>query len=361
MTVRHTRTLRLEPLEERLVPTFYGWVGKGPDNLWQDGLNWRFVSGTAWISNPKMFPGVSTADVSGDREEQGARQSSPNARVEISGMTITAQFLNDLSLNAPLMLLKGGTFGGDRLSNVGGSTITIAGGTFTWRSGNLDLGDPATFFISAGATANFNYGLAIPPVRIGYKIVNGGTLNLNNQGTINFTKRATVENSGVIDITSTGTFGGGVASIGNGRYALIEKTGTGTYTIQNALKNFGTLILDLGTLIFNGSDSTSGFSVTDMSAIAALNTGTTLKVAHGFQQTGNSILTAAGFPTAGGSTIDGNVDIKNGKKLKLVASATCWCLFCPVQGTFTFEAGTVTVYWNTLNKQTSQKQYVTER
>jgi fibronectin-binding autotransporter adhesin len=228
-------------------------------------------TGTLTLSGASTFSGnttinAGTLSVSADNNLGAAPGSATPGKLNFGGGTLATTATFTLSSN------RGIAFNSASTIDVASSTILTYGGIAAG-SGSLTKISAGTLILSgantySGATtisagvlsigADNNLGTAPGSPTAGQLTFGGGTLATTATFSLNANRGIAFSSTGTIDVASSTTLGYGGIATGSGGFT---KSNTGTLTLSGVNTYTGTMTISAGTVMVNGSQSSSSVSL----------------------------------------------------------------------------------------------------
>lgn len=283
--------LRLEELENRLVPAAIVWTGNGDGTTWAQAANWNLNR------VPATDDDVSIPDVARTTEvlfntTVSVKTVVANEAFTLSGGTLTiTDVVNSSAFNAAYTQSAG---------VLGGPATVVLNAPSTWSNG--DMTGTGTTRVSSTLTLNSGNSKEL----IGRRLENAGTVILTSTGPFYLEDQAVFVNQvgAVFDAQSDAdvqTFGTGPYTINN--FGTLRKSGgTNETRIDPEVNNSGLVESQAGTLALNGGGTSSGSFTAGAAGTVDFRGGThALALASGKTIGGNGTIEFSG----GSTTISG--------------------------------------------------------
>ena len=234
------------------------WMGPN-EGIWQTASDWSTgkvpsSSDVACIAVEKTVKVTEGTNQTGVLEDKGT--------VAISGGSLELASALEASSAVSLTMTGSGKLTGAGTLDVSGSLTT---------DGGVRMSGSGSTVIQSGASATINPESSTYLELVGRSFVNEGTTTFSHDNIYEL-EGAQIENSGTFKANAEGmiaVIGGGPASIVN--TGLFEKTeGTGNTQVIVSFENRGTVLAQIGQLIFRGggSDTTGAWSASEGASIS---------------------------------------------------------------------------------------------
>jgi autotransporter-associated beta strand protein len=256
---------------------------------------WDIATSTNWVNHALLNSPVGSYAVSDTVVfDDTANAPSPVPVLIQAAVNPASMTFNNSAKNYVVTASGNNVIGGTNTLNVNGSgAVTLAGGAHTYtgatviNSGTLQLGDgtsghDATIYGSSGVTNNgtliFN---CYSNLTASYVINGSGLFIKQGAGAISLTSTniftgATTINAGTLNLSGSGSLGGGnySANITNG--ALLKFSSSVNQTLSGVISGSGALVKDTfpGTLTISGANTFSGGTTINIGTLALSGSGT---------------------------------------------------------------------------------------
>jgi autotransporter-associated beta strand protein len=282
--------LRLEFLEERVIPATNVWTGAGGTGLWGTAANWS----------------LARAPISGD-----------DLVFAVSPSTSTTNNLSGLSLNSITISASNYTLSGNQVT-IGANLITGTGVTNEKISLDLAITAASSFTVNTGSDLTVSGHISGPSAATLSKR-GTGLLTLTNDNSLVLFGAIDVQ-AGILAITNSKALGATSAPTTVEANAQLQVGGGGLAVAETLIVNGPGINADGALLNTVGSNSWTGSVIMDSDAAFGANANTVLTISGQISDTGftgGHNLTKVGtgqiiFSRVGGNTYRGQTIINNG-------------------------------------------------